>query len=79
MCYLLLKFIKMKFEGDIINLHDVWESTLNEVTVHFTATLYHKDMKKIHDRAYEKFPEEKDNDKRLAYSMKKIANEILKR
>ncbi len=69
----------MKFEGRINNLHDVWESTFNEVTVNFIATLYHKDMNKIHEKAYEKFPKEGDNDKRLAYSMKKIANEILKR
>ncbi len=68
----------MEFKGKIRNFHDVWNKEEGSVDITYNLSLLNMDMEKVFDETYRIFPNAEQEDKRKAYAMIILANEILK-
>lgn len=67
----------MEFKGKIRNFHDVWNKGEDSVDITYNLSLLNMDMQKVFDETYRIFPNEEQEDKRKAYAMIILANDIL--
>tara|TARA_R110000772_G_scaffold239773_1_gene351861 strand:+ start:649 stop:861 length:213 start_codon:yes stop_codon:yes gene_type:complete len=68
----------MEFKGKIRNFHDIWKKDEDNVDITYNLSLLNMDMEKVFNETYRLFPKAEQEDKRKAYAMIILANEILK-